>query len=44
MWSNLAAANGNANAVKNRDIDASKMYQQQLAAAQKSSRECLAKK
>jgi TPR repeat protein len=43
MWSNLAAATGNANAVKLRDLVASKMTTQQVAEAQKLARECQAK-
>ena len=43
MWFNLAAAKGDANAVKNRDIAASKMTPQQMAEAQKLARECQAR-
>lgn len=39
MWFNLAAANGNANAAKNRDIVAAKMTPAQIAEAQKLARE-----
>ena len=44
MWYNLAAAQGNKNAVKYRDLVAHKMTQQQIAEAQKLARECLASK
>ena len=43
MWWNLAAAQGNANAVKNRDIVAKKMSTQQIVEAQKLARECQAR-
>ena len=43
MWLNLAAVTGNATAVKNRDIIASKMTSQQIAEAQKLARECQAR-
>ena len=43
MWFNLAAAKGDADAVKNRDIAASKMTQQQMAEALKLARECQAR-
>ena len=43
MWLNLAAAQGDANAVENRDIVAKKMTTQQIAAAQKLARECQAR-
>ncbi len=40
MWASLAAAGGDANAVKNRDIVAAEMTPQQIAEAQKLAREC----
>jgi uncharacterized protein len=43
MWFNLAAVSGEVYAVKNRDIIATKMTQQQLADAQKLARECAAR-
>ena len=43
MWFNLAAAQGDANGVKNRDIVAKQMTTQQIAAAQKLARECKAR-
>ena len=43
MWFNLAAVKGDANAVKGRDIAASKMTPQQMAEAQKLARECQAR-
>ena len=43
MWFNLAAVKGDADAVKNRDIAASKMTPQQMAEAQKLARECQAR-
>jgi TPR repeat protein len=43
MWLNIAAVKGDAEAVKNRDIAASKMTQQQMAEAQKLARECQAR-
>lgn len=42
-WLNLAVISGDSVAVKNRDILAKKMTQQQLAEAQKLARECLAR-
>jgi hypothetical protein len=44
MWFNLAAAQGHADAVNNRDVIATKMSPEQLAEAQKLARECLARK
>jgi len=44
MWFNLAAVSGDASAVKNRDIAAAKMTQQQLAEAQILARGCAARK
>ena len=44
MWFNLAAAMGNADALKNRDIAARKMTPDQMAEAQKMARECQARK
>ena len=43
MWSNLAAAQGNESAKENRGILANHMTADQIAEAQKLSRECLAK-
>ena len=43
MWFNLAAMNGNANAVKNRGILAKRLTPQQMAEAQKLARECQAR-
>ncbi len=43
MWFNLAAARGNANAAKNRDIIATRLTPQQMAEAQKLARECQAR-
>ena len=43
MWWNLAAVKGYSNAVKNRDIVAKLMTQQQVAEAQKLARECQAR-
>lgn len=43
MWFNLAAAQGVAEAVKNRNEVASIMLKQQLAEVQKLSRKCLAR-
>ena len=43
MWFNIAALKGDADAVKNRDIAASKMTPQQIAEAQKLARECQAR-
>jgi TPR repeat protein len=40
MWFNLAAAQGNESAKKNRDIAASHMTRDQLAQAQRLAREC----
>ena len=42
MWFNLAAVKGDPVAVKNRDIVAKRMSQQQVAEAQKLARECQA--
>lgn len=42
MWFNLAAARGDANGAKGRDIVARLMTPQQIADAQKRARECLA--
>jgi hypothetical protein len=39
MWLNLAAARGNANALRNRDIAAKKMTSAQIAEAQRLARE-----
>ena len=39
-WFNLAATKGDANAVKYRDIIASKMTSQKIAEAQKMARDC----
>ena len=39
LWFNLAAAQGDANAVDNRDIAASKMTRDQLAEAQRLARD-----
>ena len=43
MWSNLGAVSGDKDAVKNRDIVASKMTPQQIGEAQKRARECQAR-
>ena len=43
MWWNLAAAKGESIAVKNRDVVAKQMTQQQVAEAQKLARECQAR-
>ena len=43
MWVNLAAVKGDSDAVKNRDIAATKMTQQQVVEAQKLARECQAR-
>jgi TPR repeat protein len=40
MWLNLGAASGDADAVKNRDLVASKMTPQQIAQAQIMARDC----
>ena len=42
-WFNLAAAKGDAIAVKNRELIAKKMTTQQIAEAQKLARECQAR-
>jgi uncharacterized protein len=44
MWFNIAASNGNKDAVKNRDIAAKRMTSSQMAEAQKLARACVAKK
>ena len=44
MWLSIAAASGSANAIKSRDIVAQNMSSQQIAAAEKSARECQARK
>ena len=44
MWLNIAASNGNADAVKGRDIVAEQMTSSQMAEAQKLARACVAKK
>ena len=43
MWFNLAAAQGDKDAVKSRGIEEQKMTAQQIAEAQKLARECLAR-
>ena len=43
MWFNLGAVSGDKDAVKNRDIVASKMTPQQIGEAQKRARECQAR-
>ena len=43
MWWNIAASNGNADAVKSRDIVEKRMTTEQLAEAQKLARECVKK-
>jgi uncharacterized protein len=44
MWFNIAASNGDTDAVKNRDIAAKNMTSSQMAEAQKLARACVAKK
>ena len=44
MWFNIAASNGDKDAVKNRDIIAKKMTSSQMAEAQKLARACVEKK
>jgi hypothetical protein len=41
MWFNIAGVDGDADALKNRDIVALRMKTQQIAEAQKLARECL---
>jgi hypothetical protein len=43
MWLNIAASNGNATGIKNRDIVAMMMTKEYLAEAQKLARECVKK-
>jgi hypothetical protein len=43
LWSNIAAANGNENAAKLRDIVSGKMSAADISIAQRLSRECVAK-
>jgi TPR repeat protein len=43
MWYNIAAANGNSNAVKNRDLIAKEMTPSQIEKAQDMAREWMAK-
>ena len=43
MWGNIATSNGNGNGAKLTDIAASKMTYDDISAAQKLARECLAK-
>ncbi len=43
MWLNIAASNGNATVIKNRDIVAMKMTKEYLAEAHKLARECVKK-
>ena len=43
MWFNLAAVNGESIAVKNRDLIATQMTNQQIAEVQKLARECQAR-
>jgi TPR repeat protein len=44
MWFNIAASNGDKNAVTNRDIMAKRMTSSQMAEAQKLARACVEKK
>ena len=44
MWFNIAASNGDKNAVTNRDIMAKRMTSSQMAEAQKLARACVKKK
>lgn len=44
MWFNLAAVGGDKDAIKGRNIMASKMTQQQIGEAQKLARECQAQR
>ena len=44
MWLNIAASQGDKNAVKNRDIVAKRMNSTDISAAQKLARECVRKK
>ena len=44
MWWDIAASNGDENAIKNLDIVAKRMNPSQIAEAQKLARECVRKK
>ena len=44
MWINIAASNGNKNAVKNRDIVAERMTEADISKAQSLTRACVEKK